>query len=182
MEAKPSGPVSAPKPGRLDPRLAELQRRVEKSARELEREAAERRGLEERLRELSRRDREIEERAGVFQREAVAGSELIAELQKTLRVTDQARAKLSAALERQGIELERWRREAAAREAEVQRLKQELERAAASCDDARAELAAERQRLLAEVGRAMENAEAIRREGIDAFEQARELESKSPRD
>jgi len=93
---------------------------------ELEREIGERRVLEEKLRELTRRGKELEDRAGVFQREAVSGSELIGELQKTLRVADQARSQLSTALERQATELARWRQDAAAKKGSVEALEARL--------------------------------------------------------
>lgn len=110
--------------------------------------------------------RELEERAGRFQREAQAAAAEIAELEGTVRTLEAARETLLASLERLRRELESWHgraRALAAVEGELGREKMSL--------------AEEREKRLAEAARMMENAEAVRREGVEALEQARQIEA-----
>jgi hypothetical protein len=119
--------------------------------------------------------------------------------EKTLEVCDLARGQLRAALERQAVQLQRWR-EAALKaesrvvelEAALRRAEDALERSQKSYEDAcrllagqsqgqedlerqKLELAAERAHLLETVKRERALAEDVRREGVEALEQAREL-------
>jgi chromosome segregation ATPase len=120
------------------------------------------------VRELSAQLRELEERTGAFQREADSGAQLIAQLEETLRVQETARRKLEAVIARQGAELESWRREAAALQSRLETAEQELARLKTAQED-------ERRRMNAELKTAMATAEAVRREGIEALEQARSI-------
>ncbi|MBI3552899.1 MAG: hypothetical protein HY077_10315 [Elusimicrobia bacterium] len=146
--------------------------------------------LEERVRELSAQLKELEERTGAFQREAASGAHMIGQLEATLKVEEEARVKLAALVERQSAKLARWRKEAeaqriraedlvnqlAARTAEAQRLEAAAARAESAADErVKKELEAERKKLREELRKAMETAEAVRREGIEALEQARSL-------
>lgn len=164
--------------GRLELKLADLQRRLDEKEQEHEKEGLRSQGLEERVRALGEEVRTLEERAGQFQREAVSGAAFIAEIEETLRAAGQARAKLAEALERHRTELNRWRLEAEQQKSRADDLDQKLFRSQAALAEIE-KTKAERERLAAEAKKAMENAEAVRREGIEALEQARQLKKKS---
>jgi len=164
--------------GRLELKLADLQRRLEEKEREHEKEGLRSQGLEERVRALGEEIRMLEERAGQFQREAVSGAAFITELEETLRAAAQARAKLADALERHRTELNRWRLEAEQQKSRADDLDKNVARSQAALAEIE-KTKAERERLAAEAKKAMENAEAVRREGIEALEQARQLKKKS---
>ncbi len=116
--------------------------------------------------------------------ELLSAATAVEELERTLAVCEEARAALARALERALTELEKAREDASAlkrREDELSRLGSdnvrllgELERSA----HGRREFEAERAKLLAEAARAMETAEQVRREGIEALEEARDLRKK----
>ena len=154
--------------------------------------------------ELEHRIKELEERTGAFQREAISGAHLISQLEATLSVAEQARRKLEAVVARQSAELQSWRQEASAQKVRLEAAEKLLaERLAALVESERryeqvcaafaAEVAkreriqaeagielkraleAEREKMRAELKTVMKCAEAVRREGIEALEQAREL-------
>ncbi|MBI5240495.1 MAG: hypothetical protein HY926_08485 [Elusimicrobia bacterium] len=159
---------------------------------------------------LDGRLRELEERAALFEREAVSGAHLIAQLEATLRVNEQARRKLEALIARQSEELQARSQEAAdlkrrleaadkllsERDRELADLERRYEEASRAC----AAETAERQRaeqetqgrirevreaaqkeLQAKMKHVMDCAEAVRREGIDALEEARALDPRRAR-
>ena len=181
-------------PVRLELRVEELERRLKARTLELETEIRGKERLRSRIEELTRRIAELEETAACLHREAVSATALCQELEETLRVASEARRHLGSALE-----AEKGRREAAekdlagVRDAKrmVQAARQKIDGHEAHIESLRSELAEARQRHLeAETGRAelesralaaeekarsvMQNAEEIRREGVEAFEKARE--------
>jgi hypothetical protein len=128
---------------------------------------------------------DVELRAGEYRREASAQAALAQELEQTLRVSDEARAQLSLALDKALSELTNTREGGAAlrdrlagAQEEIRRQAEEIARLQEQNKQIQA-LGQERVKLLAEVNRAMENAETVRREGIEALEEARELRKKA---
>lgn len=109
---------------------------------------------------------DMEEKAGRFQREAQAAAAEISELETTVKALETARERLVAVLERARRELEGWHGHA-----------QALAAVEGDLGARRKALDAERERLLAEVSRSMDSAELVRREGVEALEQARQLEA-----
>lgn len=109
---------------------------------------------------------ELEEKVGRFQREAQAAAAEIAELEQTVDALVAARGRLLALVERARKELESWRGRAKA----LATLEVDLGARAKALEN-------EREKLLSEVSRMMDNAEAVRREGIEALEQARQIEA-----
>ena len=180
------GTDSALDSGRLELKAAELERRLEETTRELERESLARQDLEERVSVVSGQLKTLEEVAGRFQREAAAGAAAIVEFGETLRVADQARARLVETLDRQSGELIRWRKEGSEQKIRADALEKKLAQTKAALDDLEkltGELrrtAAEREKLIEDARLAMQGAEEIRREGIEALEKAQELQKKKP--
>ena len=187
-------------PVKLRHQIEDLTRRLDAAQREVRAKDDVCRRLEQRFRELNAQIRDLEQRAGAFHREAVESSSELSEAQETLKVCDLARAQLSAALERQGMELPRLREQAnrlqaRAEEAEsaLRRRDEALERAQRQYEEAckllagqsqgqaeferqKREWEAEKARVLGAAAREKETAEQVRREGIEALEEARELE------
>lgn len=202
-DALPSAPSEeALETEKLRYELESLRRQLDSTQRDLREKEENARRFEHRWREFNAQIRDLEQRVGSFQREALAASEELKQNDETLRVCDLARGQLSAALERQGLELARWREEArgsqgraAELEASLRRREDALERlqkqyeeacrllarqsqAQADIERQKTDLLAERSHLLETVKRERAIAEDIRREGVEALEQARELKKK----
>ena len=131
--------------------------------------------------------RDLEQKAGLYHREATAGAQELEQTAETLKVCDAARTQLSAALDRQSIDLKRWRDQARSAQSHVEDLEMELHRRQDALaelqrrfEQACALLAAQgtAQALLDQAQREREIAEAVRREGVEALEQARDLNRK----
>lgn len=93
------------------------------------------------------------------------------EAAEAARLRDQAIGRLKASEDEAGRENGRLR-------AELEEFRRREASAVQAAERRAAELDAERARLLAEVQKAMDGAEAVRREGIEALEQAREEQKK----
>lgn len=107
-----------------------------------------------------------------------------AELDRTLRSCDEARGQLAAALDKALAALSGTRKDAAdlrarlaAAEALISRQMGDLA-PLEEVEKMKHELDEERAKLLLEVNRAMESAESVRREGIEALEEARDFRKK----
>ena len=109
-------------PEALKYQVEDLQRKLEAQSRELKAKEESAHSLQQRFRDLHSQIRDLEQRAGVFHREASSSAEEIRQTEETLKVCDLARAQLSAALERQGIELSRWQEQGRALNARVEEL------------------------------------------------------------
>ena len=192
-------------PDQLRFQIEDLQRKFDAAQRELHAKDETCRRLEQRFREFNAQIRDLEQRAGAFHREAVDAASELRQVEETLKVCDLARSQLSAALERQGSELSRWREQARALQARadesdaaLRRREQALERVQHQYEEAcrllagqsqsqaelerqRREFEDERARLLEAVSRERSSAEEVRREGIEALEEAREIERRRPR-
>lgn len=197
---RPSPPVEAEK---LKFQLEDQQRKLDAQDRELRAKDEAARRLEQRFRDLNAQIKDLEQRAGTFHREASSSAAELHETQETLKVCDLARGQLSAALDRQGKELSRWREHARSLRARVDELEAQLRRREdalervqkqyedacrllASASQAQAEFERlkkdfelERATLLDTVKRERQAAEIIRRDGIEALEEARELERRA---
>jgi len=180
----------------------DLRRQLDAAKRELAEKEEHARRFEHRWREFNAQVRDLEQRVGSFQREAREASEELKQTEETLKICDLARSQLSAALERQTLELARWREQAegchgrvAELEASLRRREDALERAQKQYEDAckllaaqsqaqadlerqKADFVAERAHLLETVKHERALSEDIRREGVQALEQARELKRK----
>lgn len=195
----PVTPAPAAETEKLKFQLEDMQRRLDAQDREMRAKDETGRRLEQRFRELSAQIKDLEQRAGSFHRESAAAAAELRETQETLKVCDLARGQLSAALERQGQELSRWRDQARSLrsradelEAQLRRREDALERVQKQYEDACRLLASasqtqadlerqkkdfelERATLLETVRRERQAAETIRRDGIEALEEARDL-------
>lgn len=204
----PASAPAAPKGGAADALEAErlrfqiedLQRKLDSQDREMRAKEESGRRLEQRFRDLNAQIKELEQRAGVFHREAAAAAAELHQSEETLKVCDLARGQLSGALNRQTLELTRWREQARAlktrvdeqesllrrRDEALERLQKQYEdacrllagasQAQAELERRRKEFEAERQTLLDTVQRERAAAEVIRRDGIEALEEARDIE------
>jgi chromosome segregation ATPase len=170
--------------GRLELKLAELERRLEERTRELELESLKRQDIEERAGKLAGDLKGLEEMAGRFERDGTQSAALLEETAQTLKAADQARTQVVEALERQGAELSRWRKEGGEQKARADALEKKLGQTQATLADLEAltgelrRMAAEREKLIEGAEREMRSAEEVRREGIEALEKARELQKK----
>lgn len=202
-EALPPPPTEeALETEKLRYQVEDLQRKLDAALRDLREKEEHARRFEHRWREFNAQIKDLEQRVGAFQREALAASAELKQTEETLKVCDLARTQVSAALERQTLELARWREQAKGslaraadlesnlrrREDALERLQKQYEEACrllavqsqtqADLERQRAELAAERSHLLETVKRERAIAEDIRREGVEALEHARELKRK----
>ncbi len=185
---------------RLEAALEELQRRLSAKTLEFEAQRKAQERLQSRMRELARRPNENEEEIAFLRREAAASESLAQEFGETLKVATEARAKLSAALDEERQQVDRWISESRTLKAQLDRLLPELagkEAAAEAARSSEAVLAAdlerqkkiresdkaawdeERARLQAQADRSLKAAEDIRREGVEALEEARELKTQT---
>lgn len=191
--------TDALEPDRLRFQLEDFKRKLDAQARELKAKDETGRRLEQRFRELNGQIRDLEERAGTFHREAANGTAELEQAEETLKVCDLARGQLSSALERLTQELARWKEECRTRKARIEELELSLRRredalvelqkryeeacrllaaqaqAQPELDRQRKEFESERGRILEQARRELEVAEAVRREGVEALEEARGL-------
>ena len=194
IDAPQAAPAAAQPDGldsiRLEVRVEELERRLRARSIELETELKAKERLRERVRELTSRIDELQDTASALHREAVSSTSLAHELDATLKVAGEARLQLAAALESERlrrVEAEEKMARAAAEGADARKrdeefvstrrqiaqLRQKTAGQEAHIESLRVDL--ERVRAGEEKAlRAFENAEQIRREGVEAFEKARE--------
>lgn len=178
----------------MEARLDELEKRLGARTRELATDARVKQRLSERNEELARRIAGLEETAARLHREAVAAAQRCAELEELRRACDAAIERLESSLAAERAQRETAQKEIgelreARRMAQAARQKLEgheahidslrcqvaqLEQAVNEKDElisrARSEAAAEKEAARS----ALANAESVRREGVEAFEKARE--------
>lgn len=161
---------------------------LEEKAGEFQREAAARaawsRELEETLKVVDSARAELSAALDGRRQESAA---LRARAQALLLELDRKEAALEQSQQVYESATRSFAEESAGHQKECQRLLGEIERIAAEharaqtrLQEERRKLDAEREGLIAEVAKAMESAEAVRREGIEAFEEALELKRGKP--
>ena len=159
--------------------------------------------LQESVRELKVKVGDLDQSIAVFKQETAAVSSELRETEETLKACDYARGELSSMIEKLTHELTRWKdngKALKARLAEIEKsLRQRddaLERVQKQYEDAcrllaeqsqaqqelersRREFDSQRACWMEVVKKERDSAEAVRREGVEALEQAREMERRA---
>lgn len=99
---------------RLETVVAEMQRRIDSESLRFEAEARTKERLNERVAELAGETRHLQDRAGSLERENRERAARVAELEKTLEISERGRAQLILALQEQKSQAALWQSESEA--------------------------------------------------------------------